>query len=1592
MSKNIDERVVQMQFDNAQFLDGVKGTLSGLSSLQNGLSNLGNTTAFDDISVAANNTDFSGFYSGLESVQRQFSALEVMAFSVINNITNRITNMGMSLAKSVSVDQIGAGWGKYTQKTASVQTLVNATGKSLNEINGYLNKLMWYSDETSYGFTDMTAALATMTSSGGDIDKLIPMIEGVANATAYAGKGAAEFSRIMQFSINQAYSSGAMQVQDWKTIESATVNSKQLMQALIDAGVELKKIKKGEITLSNFRSSLKDKWLDKSVMEKGFGQFAKVTEEIYKGVQNGTFENYADGLAKIGNTYGEVASRAAASSQEAKTFTEAIDATKDAVSSGWMQTFELIFGNYEEAKKLWTDLANAMWEVFASGGEERNEELQTWKDIGGREIALKGIYKILSNIDKIITAVKEGFASIFPNTLANTMLKISFGLEAIGDATEPSLNQLSRLKRVVEGVASVLSFFKKLTVSTFKGFAKGIQPILTSLSGLGDSLLYLFNRIGIKLTDLNKQFTHDKGFTNWKNTVVNTLTPVATFIAKIIDKISEGVMYIYNHMDSLQPIFDAVRNTVESFFGTFNNFKNLATNNIFTTIIDGIANSVSKAKEVLGRIIDELKQMFTNLVNSMYNPFKTNDFSDVKSILVPGGILAGLIFGVKKMLSSFTIKGSFIDTIKNVINTLSDSLDKLTNTAKPDILINIAKSIGILAVSLLLMASIDQDKLGPAMVAMSAMLAELYLFLDKINGKFNAKSIGIINAVGIGMIQMAAAILIMSLAIRAMGSLDEGKMAGGVLAIGALLFMLQKVAKSMSNKKAEKLTKGLGGLIAFAIAIRVLASAVEKLGSLDVETLGNGLLGVVALIGALLAFTKFGNIDKVGFGTGMGLLLLSSGVVVLAAATKMIAQLSWEEIAKGLVGVGAILVSLGLFTKLLDNKKLVSSGLGLTILSAGVAILAHVVKTLGALDAANIVNGLGALGIILAEVAVALWALPKDVASKGAGLILVAAAVNVLAVAVHSLAKLKADDLTKGLIGLGVSLASVVIALRLMKGTKGAAASLIVTSVAINILALAVKSLGEMPIDKLIIGVGALAGVFALLGLAGTVLAPLSPILLTLAGAFALIGVGALAFGLGLTSISVGLFALAAAISGTVGGILAGLGLLLKGLVKLVIDILAEIANALLTSVPGLVAGITVVGMAILQAIALLVPQVIETAITVFTAFLKGIADNIYQVTSLALQIIVEFVNALTVYMPILVQAGVELIIAFINGIANAIANNAGPLWDAIGNLFSSLLIFILEGLQEIVQGIEVFGLGDKMSSGIQSVIDSLKTNMTENPELKSAGMLAGTSTASGVEASGEQMSTSTANLMSHFSGKIQELYPQDKLAGQGAADKVIDGIDSKQSAANQAGIDLSQYGINGVDSMLDSFVTAGSNSGQGLVSGAASQWQSMYDTGVSLADALHLGYTTADNQHSPSKEMAKYGKFSVLGLVNSINGNIGLVQSAGSSMAGSLHETIQEAVSKIADTSISTDINPVITPVLDLSNVESGARQLSGMLPDSAAYQASASFNLNAQNDDVARLVAIGNKLLQSVQNGSDLYLDENILVGRINRRLGQL
>ena len=332
---------------------------------------------------------------------------------------------------------------------------------------------MWFSDETSYGFADMTAALAQLTSAGGDIDKLVPMITGIANATAFAGKGAAEFSRGI-YNLNQSYGAGSLQYIDWRSLELAGIASKELKQTFIDTGIAMGKIKEGEVTIANFSQTLKDKWADTSVMEAAFGKFGEMTEKAYEMVQNGEVDTASEAYAILAEKYNGVAITAAKAAQEAKTFREAIDATKDAVSSGWMKTFELIFGNYEEAKVLWTDLANSMWDAFASGAEARNEMLSEWKELGGRDDLVESFWNTWEAIGSIIKPIKEAFREIFPPMTAERLVAFTKALKEFTAKLKLSDQASENLKRTFKGLFAVLDIIKQ----AFSAVFKGLSPLL----------------------------------------------------------------------------------------------------------------------------------------------------------------------------------------------------------------------------------------------------------------------------------------------------------------------------------------------------------------------------------------------------------------------------------------------------------------------------------------------------------------------------------------------------------------------------------------------------------------------------------------------------------------------------------------------------------------------------------------------------------------------------------------------------------------------------------------------------------------------------------------------------------------------------------------------------------------------------------------------------------------------------------------------------------------------------------------------------------------------------------------------------------
>lgn len=388
MSQEVDSRVVEMRFDNANFEKNTKQTISTIDRLMEKLQFKGAEKGFEKLDAAAKNVDFATMQTSLDRLESKFSSLNIVATTALVNITNKFVDAGEKLVKSLSIDQVVSGWDKYTEKTSNVQTIMNATGKSIDQVNGYLNKLMWYSDETSYSFSEMTSALSQMTAAGGNIDKMIPMIMGIANATADAGKTGFAFQSTIR-NLTQSYSAGHLQLQDWKSLNLMGTATKALKQELIDTAVELGTLKEGEVTIATFESTLSKKWANTKVMEKTFEKYASMMEAAYEMTQKNKGMTSSEALEKLSGQYGELAERAALAAQQATSFGQAIDSTKDAVSSKWMAVFETFFGNKEEATETWTELSERLYDIFVPSIDALNERLKDglnsgWAQLQGR--------------------------------------------------------------------------------------------------------------------------------------------------------------------------------------------------------------------------------------------------------------------------------------------------------------------------------------------------------------------------------------------------------------------------------------------------------------------------------------------------------------------------------------------------------------------------------------------------------------------------------------------------------------------------------------------------------------------------------------------------------------------------------------------------------------------------------------------------------------------------------------------------------------------------------------------------------------------------------------------------------------------------------------------------------------------------------------------------------------------------------------------------------------------------------------------------------------------------------------------------------
>lgn len=361
MSKEIDQRVVEMQFDNKQFEKNAATTLSTLDKLKQKLNLSGATKGLENLGTASKKCDMSHLGKAAEAVGVKFSAMQVMGVTALANITNSAVNAGKQLIRSLTITPVKTGFQEYELKMGSIQTIMASTGESLATVNQYLEDLNEYSDKTIYSFSDMTSNIGKFTNAGVKLEDAVLAMKGISNEAAVSGANANEASRAM-YNFAQALSAGYVKLIDWKSIENANMATVEFKNQLIETALSIGTVTKASDGLyktldgntfnatKNFNEVFQDQWMTSEVLIE-------------------TLKKYADETTDIGK-------KAYGAAQDVKTFTMMMDTLKESIQSGWAQSWELIIGNFEEAKSFWTSVSNALGKVVSAVSEVRNNFLE----------------------------------------------------------------------------------------------------------------------------------------------------------------------------------------------------------------------------------------------------------------------------------------------------------------------------------------------------------------------------------------------------------------------------------------------------------------------------------------------------------------------------------------------------------------------------------------------------------------------------------------------------------------------------------------------------------------------------------------------------------------------------------------------------------------------------------------------------------------------------------------------------------------------------------------------------------------------------------------------------------------------------------------------------------------------------------------------------------------------------------------------------------------------------------------------------------------------------------------------------------------
>lgn len=985
----IDERVVEMQFNNKDFEKNVATSLNTLDKLQAALKLDGSQKGLEELQKTSNSFNLDPLLTAVENVNNKFTAMGIVGTTALVNITNKAINAGEALIKSLSVDNIAAGWEKFGEKTTSVGTLVNQ-GFDLSEVERQMERLNWFTDETSYNFTDMVSNISKFTATGKDLEESVTAMEGIALWAAASGQNATKASMAM-YQLSQAMGKGVLKFDDWKSIQNASMDTVEFRKQAIEAAKALGKVKEvgdevyeivgakkpQKFSLADMFTSdalSKQQWFTDDVMMKVFQRYDQASVKIksYIDAQRelGRDLTASQAIDELGDQIDELSKKWFLSGQEARTWGDVVSSVKDAVSTGWMNTFEAVFGNYEEATELFSNLAETLYEIFAEGGNARNQVLQLWKALGGRDILLETVATLFNNLAEGIGALKDGFHSFLVKDNPETKINETFRAQAISLAnfgvallelvsktkfTETALKSLYEIGR---GLYSAFSIVKTL----FKDLLDIFSPLVLPLNLLAGYFLEVVGAIADGVTAFDEFLKSSQGVAN----VVSTLRSGVDIFAKVISYAAFGIeLFVKNlvsiarfvsPMSKISSLASKTGNTI-SFMATKLEFVNTITAGLqkvmlgFLALIYVVATNFAEmfssenAEKAFGRLSTLASNTTTRIINILnLLGSKLGPLFNMLSNLVAGFFLS-LAYGFNN-LKSFdaigaleTVIDAFLSTVEKAITLIGVFVSDLDGVASP---LELLQTLGTNTINVL--------------TEMTKTLAKMVGFKDNIESAKKGLQ-GFFETI----FGYASQIDIAKIALLGFGA----SVSYALFKVGSAMSGAKKMFESFS-KIPDLLEKAFNGyfkntptkaLLDVAKAIGILAASLVALSLVDATRLAAS-VAILVLLGAGLAALSVG-IKKFGNDSGFnknakGLVAVAGSMLILSAALILLDSIDFDHLLQDLVvltafGAGLVVVS-----------KFLKAGAGASLKSAIVLFMfaASINKMVGAFT--NLQNGLKA--------------------------------------------------------------------------------------------------------------------------------------------------------------------------------------------------------------------------------------------------------------------------------------------------------------------------------------------------------------------------------------------------------------------------------------------------------------------------------------------------------------------------------------------------------------------------------------------------------------------------------------------------------